>query len=221
MFVGSTGLLVKPIVEKDKFSTDIWIPDNEVYYDYTTYKQLKTQQGKHVTVDAKIDEIPLLMRGGHIFPRRDIPRRSSHGMRLDDYTLIVVVSKDGVAEGELYADDGDTFEHESGQYIHRKFSLTSSGLTSTDAEGRSAKSIKAGKWLKAMRDVHVDKIIIVGATEDWNQKMVDVESEGTAWQVEVEYTAASNGRAAFATIGRVGTRIGEDFAIKFGTRDEL
>ena len=221
MFVGSTGLLVKPIVEKDKFSTDIWIPDNEVYYDYTTYQQLKTQQGKHVTVGAKIDEIPLLMRGGHIFPRRDIPRRSSQGMRFDDYTLVVAVSKDGVAEGELYADDGDTFEHESGQYIHRQFTLTSSGLTSTDAEGRSTKSIKAGKWLKAMRDVHVDKIIIVGATEDWNQKMVDVESEGTAWKVEVEYTAASNGRAAFATIGRVGTRIGEGFAIKFGTRDEL
>lgn len=214
LFVGTTGLLAKPIVEKDKFATDIWIPDDEVYFDYATYQVMKTQKGKRVTVNAAIDSVPLLMRGGHIFPRRDIPRRSSAAMRFDDYTLVVTVSKDGSAEGDLYADDGDTFDNEKGQYIHRKFSLAENILASTDAEGRTSKSVKAGNWLKAMHEVHVDRIIVVGAPASLNQKEVQIESEGRTWPVKVEYHGAEKGRAAFAVLGRVGARISEDWSIK-------
>lgn len=213
LFVGSTGLLAKPVVDKDVYSTDIWIPDDEVYYDYSTYKQLKTQRNKKVKIDAPLDHIPLLMRGGHIFPRRDIPRRSSAAMRFDDYTLVVSVSKDGIAEGELYADDGDTYDNEKGQYIYRKFSLTEKGLTSVDAEGRDVKSVKAGKWLKAMQSVHVDKIIIVGAPASWDQKVLEITSEGRTWKVPVNYQAASKDHAAYAVVGRVGAKIGEDWTI--------
>ncbi|UKZ93782.1 uncharacterized protein TrAFT101_008690 [Trichoderma asperellum] len=213
-FVGSTGLLVKPIVEKDKFSTDIWIPDDEVYYDYTTYNVAKTQKGKHVTFDAPLDRIPMLMRGGHIITRRDIPRRSSSLMRFDDYTLVISVSKSGEAEGELYVDDGDSYEYEDGQYIYRKFSLNGDVLTSVDPEGRDTKKIKPGKWLKAMRDVHVNKIIVVGAPASWNRQEVQVESEGRTWSATVDYRAAENGRAAFATVNGVRARVGEDWSIK-------
>lgn len=215
LFVGSTGLLAKPVVQQDKESADIWIPDDEVYYEYSTYNVMNTQKGKHLTVAAPIDSIPLLMRGGHIFPRRDIPRRSTAMMRFDDYTLVVSVSKSGTAEGELYADDGDSFDYEQGQYIHRKFSLDSSGIKSIDAEGRDAKAVKKpGEWLKAMKEVYVDKIIVVGAPSAWDQKEVQVESEGRTWTAKVQYHAAEKGRAAFATVGRVGARIGEDWSIK-------
>ncbi len=69
--------LLSPSSEQDKETADIWIPDDEVYYDYFTYDILSTSRGKNVTVSAPLDKIPLLMRGGHIFPRRDRPRRSS------------------------------------------------------------------------------------------------------------------------------------------------
>ncbi|KAH8177168.1 glycosyl hydrolases family 31 domain-containing protein [Sarocladium implicatum] len=216
LFVGSTGLLVKPIVEKDKDSTDIWIPDDEVYYNYFTYNVMKTQKGKHTTVHAGLDQIPLLMRGGHIIPRRDIPRRSSAMMRFDDYTLVVTVSKDGTAEGELYVDDGDSFDYEKGQYIHRKFSLTSTSLSSSDAESRDGKSLRPGTWLKAMHEVHVDKIVIVGAPSSWNKEEVQITSGGKTWGVTVQYHAAEKDRAAFAVVGRVGARIGEDWSIDVG-----
>lgn len=214
LFVGSTGLLVKPVVEEGKESVDIWIPDNEVYYDYSTYNLLNTHKGKHLTVAAPLDHIPMLMRGGHIFPRRDIPRRSSTLMRFDDYTLVVSVAKDGSAEGELYTDDGDSYDHEQGQYIYRKFTLNKEGLASVDAEGRDAASLKPKEWLKAMQEVYVDKVIIVGAPAAWNKKEVQIESEGRTWAVKVNYHAAEKGRAAFATVGRVGARIGSDWSIK-------
>lgn len=214
LFLGTTGLLVKPIVEKDKFSTDIWIPDDEIYIDYNTYQVLKTQKAKRVTVEAAIDAVPILMRGGSIFPRRDIPRRSAAAMRFDDYTLVVVVAKDGSAEGDLYADDGDTFDNEKGQYIYRKFRLADNVLQSTEAEGRDLKSIKPGEWLQAMREVRVDRIIIVNAPASLDRKECQVQSEGRVQSVKVEYHAAEKGRAAFAVIGRVGVRIGEDWSIQ-------
>ncbi|KAI0596727.1 alpha glucosidase-like protein [Biscogniauxia sp. FL1348] len=213
-FVGSTGLLVKPVVEKDKVTQDIFIPDDEVYYDYFTYKKLSTSKGKHVTVQAPLETIPILMRGGHIFPRRDIPRRSAQLMRFDDYTLVVVLSKNGKAEGELYVDDGETFDYEKGQYIHRTFKFDGLALTSTDAEGRDTKSIEEGEWLKRMNDVAVDKIIIVGAPSSWaNKKEVQLETEGEKSNIKLEYFKADSNRGAFAVLGRVGTKIGADWSI--------
>ncbi|TDZ39986.1 Glucosidase 2 subunit alpha [Colletotrichum spinosum] len=213
VFVGSTGLLHKPVVEKDKELVDIFIPDDEVYYDYFSYEKLETQKGKYITRSAPLDQVPLLMRGGHIFPRRDRPRRSAALMRFDDYTLVVSVGKDGSAEGELYADDGDSFEFEKGQYIYRKFKLSGSTISSSDAEGRDAKSIKAGSWLKAMKEVYVDKIVIVGAPSQFNTKEVTVRSEGKSWTVPVQYHAAEGDRAAYAVVGRVAARVGEDWSI--------
>ncbi|KAH8909071.1 glycoside hydrolase family 31 protein [Coniochaeta sp. PMI_546] len=218
LFVGGTGLLVKPIVEQGKEETDIFIPDDEVYYDYFTYEILPTHKGKRLTVSAPLDKIPVLMRGGHIFPRRDKPRRSSALMKWDDYTLVVTLGKDGKsAEGELYADDGDSFDFEEGQYIHRKFILAGGHtLTSVDAEGRDVGSVKEGSWMKEMRKVKVDRVIVVGAPKEWkDKKEVTVEGEDGKWTAEIDYSPASKGRAAFAVVRKVGARIGGDFRIVF------
>ncbi|KAI0024476.1 alpha glucosidase-like protein [Xylariomycetidae sp. FL0641] len=213
-FLGSTGLLVKPVVEEGKRTQDIFIPDGEVYYDYYTYNKVPTSKGKSVTVQAPLESIPILMRGGNIFPRRDIPRRSSQLMMYDDYTLVVAPGKDGNAVGELYADDGDSFDYEKGQYIHRSFNLEGSTLSSTDAEGRDTSGIKEGDWLKQMRQVAIDKIIVVGAPSSWaSKKEVQLQSEGKTSTVSIQYYKADDARAAFAILGRVGVRIGADWTI--------
>lgn len=215
-FVGSTGLLVKPVVEKDKTTADIYIPDDEVYYDYFTYNKLATKKGKHLTVQAPLETIPLLMRGGHVIPRRDVPRRSAQLMQYDDYTLVVVVSKNGKAEGELYVDDGDSFDYQDGQYIHRLFKLEGSTLTSTDAEDRDTKTIKEGEWLKRMGDVAIDKVVVVGAPSSWaGKKEVQLEVDGEKTPVKVAFHKAEGSRAAFAVLGRVGAKIGADWKIDF------
>lgn len=218
LFLGSTGLLVKPIVDKDQESTDIYIPDDSVYYDYFTYDIVPTQQGKKVTVSAPLDKIPLLMQGGHIFPRRDRPRRSAALMKWDDYTLVVTLPKSGgQAEGELYADDGDSFDFEKDQYIHRSLVLDGNVLSSKDAEGRDTKKIKQGEWLKNMKNVSVDKVVIVGAPATWaNKKEVTVTgADGKTWTALVDYTPGSKTKAAFAVVRRVGAPIGEDWSVSF------
>lgn len=218
VFLGGTGILAKPVVEKDKETAEIYIPDDEIYYDYFTYEIISTQQGKHVTIPAPLDRVPVLMQGGHIVPRRDRPRRSSALMKWDDYTLVVTLPKSGgKAEGELYTDDGDTFDFENGQYIHRKFVLDGNVFTSKDAEGRDVKSLKQGEWLKNMKNVSVDKIIIVGAPASWasKQEVTITGADGKTWTAQLDYSAPSQGKAAFAVVRKIGGAIGDDWSISF------
>jgi len=215
-FVGTTGLLVKPVVEKDQTSADVFIPDDEHYFDYFTYKKLATHKGKHLTVNAPLETIPVLMRGGHIFPRRDVPRRSSQLMKFDDYTLVVVIGKDGKAQGELYVDDGDSFDYESGQFVHKIFNLEGSSFTSKDAGDRDSSKVKKGSWLKQFAGVAVDKIIFVNAPSAWSGKTeVEVESAGKKTPISLDFHKSEGGRAAYAVLGRVGAKISVDFSVDF------
>jgi alpha 1,3-glucosidase len=126
-----------------------------------------------------------------------------------------------MAEGDLYVDDGDSFEFQDGQYIHRRFVFdgAAKSLTSVDFEGRDATAtaaVKEGKWMQRMRAVGVDKIVVVGAPASWaGKKSVTVESEGKTWEAKVEFTPAGQGRAAFAVVRKVGVRIGVDWKVAF------
>lgn len=215
-FVGSTGLLVKPIVEQDKVETALYIPDDEYYYDYFTYNKLSTQKGKSVSVSAPLETIPVLMRGGHIFPRRDTPRRSTQLMKYDDYTLVIVIGKDGSARGELYVDDGESFDFEQGQFIHRVFEFKQLLLTSESAVKNDGEAVKEGDWMKRYHDVSFDKIILVGAPSSWEGKTeVPVTSEGKTHKVRMDFYKGEGGRAPFAVLGRLGVRVGADWEVDF------
>jgi alpha 1,3-glucosidase len=210
-FIGSTGLLAHPVVTQGADSVEIYIPDDELYYDYFDYTPY-SGQGKH-TMSAPLDKIPLLMQGGHIFPRKDRPRRSSGLMKFDPYTLVIVLGKDGTAKGELYVDDGDSFEYEQGAYIHRVFQYSNDILESKNI---GTKGKLTDKYLKSMKDVVVERIIIVGAPASWTGKSSLKGGE------ELEYHAAEGGKAAWATVKKPGVKIGEDWKIDFSvSHDEV
>ena len=212
-FVGSTGLLAKPVVTEGADSVEIYLPDEEIYYDYFDYEQY-AGHGKQ-QVSAPLEKIPLLMQGGHIIPRKDRPRRSSGLMQWDPYTLVVVLSKSGTASGELYVDDGETFDYQSGAYIHRSFAFSDAKLTSKDI--RAAKGKLTDKYLKTMKKVDVEKIIVVGAPKEWASKThVKVGSgEVRNQQARIEYFAGRGNKAAWALVKAPKVIIGEDWTIDF------
>ena len=89
---------------------------SEVYYDYfTTTVYRGTSKGKEVTVPAELHQIPLLIRGGSILATKERPRRASTAMKLDPYTIRVALDKSGNAKGELYIDDGDSYDYRKDQ----------------------------------------------------------------------------------------------------------
>ena len=213
-FVGSAGLLAHPVVTEGAESVEMYLPDDELYFDYFDYT-LYSGKGKH-TISAPLDKIPLLMQGGHIFPRKDRPRRSSGLMRFDPYTLVIVLGKEGMAKGELYVDDGDSFEYEQGAYIHRTFEFSNNVLESKNI---ATKGKLTDKFLKTMKDVAVERIILVGIPASWTGKST------LKGGVEIECHAAEGVTAAWATVKKPGVKVAEDWRIDFNSlghvRDEI
>jgi alpha 1,3-glucosidase len=217
-FVGSTGLLAHPVVTEGASSVEMYLPDNQLYYDYFTYKVYEGQ-GSH-TVPAALDSIPLLMQGGHIIPRKDRPRRSSGLMRWDPYTLVVVLDDMGGAKGELYVDDGESFEYQEGAYIHRAFTYDadSQALQSADFEDSKTRGGKAKQaFKKSMEKVLVERVIVVGAPKSWKGKeSVVIVEGGNEKSARMEWHEGKKGEAAsWAEVKNPGTNIASDWRIVF------
>lgn len=213
-YLGSTGLLAKPVVTEGATSVDIYLSDSEKYYDYFDYT-IYQGAGKRHTVPAPLEKIPLLMQGGHVIPRKDRPRRSSGLMKWDPYTLVVVLGQDGTAEGTLYVDDGETFDYQRGAYIHRRFRFADSTLSSEDI---GTKGPKTGEYLKTMASLRVEKIVVVGAPAEWQQKSsVTIEEEGAkaGATAPLQYTGPQGGKAAYAVVKNPNVGIGKTWKIEF------
>lgn len=237
MYLADTGLLVKPVTEEEGTSVDVYLADAVAYYDYFDYTTYSGSAGRSVKIDAPLEKIPLLMQSGHIFPRRDRPRRSSGLMRWDPITLVVVLDQslstdEGVkAQGTIYMDDGESYDYEAGAFVWRNFTLTSdtSGgfkLTSEDLAAPGASSGKKAKeYLKKMQDVLVEKVLIVGAPAKWQgleSVGVSVSGEGSSssssaarQEAGFEYSPARGGKAAWAVVKRPGVSVASGWKIEF------
>ena len=212
-YLGGTGLLVKPVTAEGATSIDVYLADDESYYDYYDYS-IYHGAGKSVTVDAPLEKTPLLMQGGNIIPRKDRPRKSSGLMKWDPYTIVVVLSKDNTAEGSLYVDDGETFDYEKGAYIHRRFVFDESSLRS---ENIGTKGARTGEYLRVMAKVRIERVIVVNAPKSWKGKAsVLVVEDGVKSGVSAPLSwHAGNGKAAWAVVRDPGVAIGKDWKIDF------
>ncbi|KAJ5665250.1 Glucosidase 2 subunit alpha [Penicillium maclennaniae] len=214
LYLGKTGLLAKPVVKENTFTTDIYIADDEKYYDYFDFTVYQGA-GKRHTVPAPEDKIPLLMQGGHIVPRRDRPRRSSALMKWDPYTFVITLGKNGEAEGSIYVDDGETFDYERGAYIHRQFHFRDSVLTSEDL---GIKGAKTGEYLKTMAGVTIERIIVVDPPTEWKDKnsVIVIEDGAKAGSTaSLEYYEQQGGKAAYAVAKSPNVGIGKTWRIEF------
>ena len=213
-FLGSTGLLAKPVVTQGVQSVDIYLADDEKYFDYYDYTIYSGPGMK--TIAAPLDKFPLLMQGGHVIPRRDRPRRSSGLMRWDPFTLVVTLDKAQRAEGSLYLDDGETFEYQSGAFIHRRFVVDAAAGTMI-SENLGGKGKEAAAYLKTMKDVRVEKIIIVDAPASWaDVSAVDIEEEGAKpSKAAIDFHPAAGKTAAWAVVRNPKVAIGSSWKVTF------
>lgn len=214
LYLGGTGLLAKPVQHEGAEHVDIYLADDETYYDYWDFKTYAGGKKTH-KVDAPLEKIPLLMQGGHVIPRRDRPRRSSGLMKYDPFTLVVVLDSAGNAAGELYNDDGESFDFEEGAYTWRKFAFDSatSTLKSSDI---GAKGKKTAAYLKKTESVKVEKVIVVAAPGSWKDKAeVTVTQDGKKTAGGLTFHAAEGGKAAWAVVRSPNVKIGADWEIDF------
>ena len=217
-YVGSTGLLVKPVVTEGAEDLEIYFAD-DIYYDYFDYT---VQSGKgRKKIAAPLHKTTVFMRGGNIIPRRDRPRRSSGLMRNDPLTLVVAIGQDGEADGTLYLDDGETFDYEHGAYIHRKFTFRTSSQTLTSTSVGTNIGKKAETFAQSIAGVRVEKVILVGVPRDWYLvdavQVFEDDPSGKREERITEMTVypATGDRAAYAVIRDPKVGIDNDWTVNF------
>jgi alpha 1,3-glucosidase len=215
MYIGNTGLLMKPVVVEGGSSVNIYLGDDTPYFDYFDYKVYKGKGGHKV--EAPLEKIPLLMRAGHIFPRKERARRSSALMKADPYTLVLVLGSSGDAEGDLYVDDGESFDYKQGAFIHRKFKFerASSTVVSVDAAPEHGKLYE--QYAKTMTKIRVEKIVVVNAPDEWKDSKTVAVSEGDGKESKVDFTwnKGGHGQANWAVVRDPKVAIGKDWVVKF------
>jgi alpha 1,3-glucosidase len=87
----------------------------------------------------------------------------------DPFTLIIALSKEGTASGNLYLDDGEGYDYQKGDYILRQFdfsgrSLRSLSKTSQPVTGTSVTQYDptGNAWAQAIAHVKVERIVVLG-----------------------------------------------------------
>ncbi|XP_074410899.1 lysosomal alpha-glucosidase isoform X1 [Zonotrichia albicollis] len=119
------GLLVTPVLEAGQTKVSGYFPAG-TWYSLTGDSTIHSK-GQWIILPAPLDTINVHVRAGHILPLQE-PAFSTAQSRGKGMALVVALTPDGFARGELFWDDGDSWEtFERGDYTELLF------LASNDA----------------------------------------------------------------------------------------
>ncbi|XP_074128536.1 neutral alpha-glucosidase AB isoform X2 [Sminthopsis crassicaudata] len=196
-FMLGDSLLVHPVAEPGARGVQVYLPgQGEVWYDVQSYQKHHGPQTLYLPVT--LSSIPVFQRGGTIIPRWERVRRSSDCMKDDPITLYVAISPQGTAEGELYLDDGHTFNYQTqNEFLLRKFTFSGNTLTSSSADPR-------GHW---ETPIWIERVVILGAGKPAS---VLLRSEGLPESVLTFHHSAET---SVLTLRKPGVRVSADWSI--------
>jgi alpha 1,3-glucosidase len=203
------ALLVKPVTTQGGTSVSVYLPAGaHVWYDTTTFERLSSAPfGGAKTLEAPLWKVPVLQRGGSIVPRQMRSRRSTQLMRDDPYTLVVALDDKKGASGQLYLDDGASFDFaRRGAFRLRRFDYA------PEADGAHVlRSTAAAGGKSYAPDNTVERVILAGV----GRKPAAIECGGAEagaakWPASFSYDAASD----VLTIRKPDVKVAYDFAIR-------
>jgi mannosyl-oligosaccharide alpha-1,3-glucosidase len=151
-------------------------------------------------------------------------------MRNDPFTLRVALSKAGSARGELYLDDGVTYSHENGNFVWREFVAEKSAkgktirILSKDLGAAKpseavdgvalAKFNPANEYVKSIKQVRVEKIVVVGlAAKPTSVRVENGEKLVWSYTPGVDATEKKEGIASILAIKDPKVLVTRDWAI--------
>ncbi|KAG6552344.1 hypothetical protein Mapa_006198 [Marchantia paleacea] len=208
-FLLGSDLLVHGVYSERASSEEVYFPGSQMWFDVRTGASYSG--GHTVKVPVIPESIPAYQRAGSIIPRKDRFRRSSFQMENDPYTLVVALNSSYEAQGELYVDDGTSYDFEKGAFIHRLFTFSKGRLTSVNL----APTEKGTKQFKT--PCLVERIILLGLRpKDLSAHRVLIESSGAQVPAEVGAPLLRIGyhQANSLVVRMPNVRISDDWSIK-------
>nr|XP_027096889.1 probable glucan 1,3-alpha-glucosidase [Coffea arabica] len=204
-FMVGNSLLVQGVYTQRAKHVSVYLPGEQSWYDLRSGAAYKG--GKRHKFEALEDSVPAFQRAGTIIPRKDRFRRSSTQMGTDPYTLVIALNSSKEAEGELYIDDGKSFNFENGAYIHRHLKFSNGKLTSSNA----APSGAGGN--KFSTDCTVERIILLGLSPAPKSALIEPANQKVG--IEMGPLTIRPGKSpSFATIRKPNVRIADNWTIK-------
>ncbi|XP_075044679.1 neutral alpha-glucosidase AB isoform X2 [Mixophyes fleayi] len=191
-----SALLVHPVTEANAQGVQIYLPGTgKVWYDVHNYQKFESPQKFYLPVTSS--SIPVYQLGGSIIPRKSRPRRSSDCMQDDPFTLYVALDVQGEAEGELFLDDGHSFNYQQNMFLYRKFSFSHGRLTSSSLDSHG--TFETHSWL--------ERVVIIGAAKP--NSITLRQPGGSEMQLDFDYDA----QMSVITVRKPGVNIAADFTM--------
>ena len=131
----SDALLVIPYLSEELKEVAAYFPPGR-WYEYRSLQEVSfMESNRRLTIPYDRDLVPLYIHGGKIVFTKPKVRKSSMMMIQDPFNMIIALDEDGKASGELYVDDGHTFNYKSNQAkIYRRFEFNGTTLSSVQIE---------------------------------------------------------------------------------------
>ncbi|KAM7513895.1 hypothetical protein LguiA_003478 [Lonicera macranthoides] len=202
-FMVGNSLLVQGIYTKDAKHVSVYLPGPESWYDFRSGSVYKG--GVTHKLHASEESIPSFQRAGTILPRKDRFRRSSTQMENDPITLVIALNSSQAAEGELYIDDGKSFDFEKGAFIHRHFIYSDGKLTSINLAPPPA---------HYSSDCTVERIILLGLSPAPKNAIIEPANHKAEIEHGPLHLRPAAGRASVLTIRKPNVRIADNWTIK-------
>lgn len=127
-FLLGPSLMVIPVLEQGASSVKGVFPGvgkGEVWYNWYTQVAVTARAGENVTIPAPLGHIPVYIRGNSILPTQE-PGYTTAESRNNPWGLLVALSKQGTATGQLYVDDGKSLEQNGTLWV--EFAATGNKL---------------------------------------------------------------------------------------------
>ncbi|NXJ02986.1 LYAG glucosidase, partial [Psophia crepitans] len=122
------GLLVTPVLEPGKTKVSGYFPAG-TWYSLTGDSTIHSK-GQWILLAAPLDTINVHVRAGHILPLQE-PAFSTAESRKKGMALVVALTPDGFARGDLFWDDGESWQSfEKGDYTELLFLATRGAVLS-------------------------------------------------------------------------------------------
>lgn len=146
-FMLGDSLLVANVVEKGQTMKAIYLPKDEIFYDF--YSRKSYVGGQTIEYSVDLESIPLFIRGGSILPIANNPINNLSVDHVEDLKLIIAPDKKAVFD--LYEDDGTTLSYQSGNYLRTSIEMIPGDKTVLQFS-------KDGKYTTSVKNIHLDVI---------------------------------------------------------------
>jgi alpha-glucosidase len=120
-FLFGRDFMVAPRGTEMLDSYDVPLPPGE-WYNYWTGERMAGN--KKLPIKAKLDELPLFVRGGSIVPQQPLVQNTAETPK-GALELLIYPGTD--CQGSIYLDDGNTFAYRKGVFLRQSFTCAEDG----------------------------------------------------------------------------------------------